>query len=100
MSDPIKPTSFDVIMLVHHATLELYGLTVQFEKTVRLAGLLRDVAEGRRTFIDSDNEALMQQFGKKFEESDPGETFEVFMHENRIRERNAARQIAGLPLDK
>ena len=99
MGEPrsFNATSFDLIVLIHKATLELYGLDIDAEKSLRLAALLRDVAEGRRTFIESDSEEFAKKFEAGFDSEQLGITFEQFMHEERIIERNAARQLAGLP---
>jgi len=93
-----EPTSFDIIMLIHKATLELYGLKLNLEKSLPLAELLEQVATGERTFIDSDSEEFGVKFRANFKERELGLTFEEFMQHQRAVERNAARRLRGLPI--
>jgi len=87
----------DIILLIHKATLELYGIELEMEKTAKLAGLLLAVARGERTFLDSENEknnTVLRQEG----ESDGIDMNQLF-HEARMQERNAARRLSGMPLE-
>jgi hypothetical protein len=87
----------DIIFLIHHATLELYGIKIDASKTAKLAGLLKEVAEGKRTFIDSNFDPNVKALGDEINlEAEPID-FDDLLHEERMKERNAARGLMGLP---
>jgi len=91
-----NPSSMDIIFLIHRATLELYGIKLDPEKTIKLAGLLGEVAEGGRTFIDSSADKEHLALTKEAEED--GVDLEEIVHDMRMKERNAARRLSGLPM--
>jgi hypothetical protein len=92
---PYIPSSMDIIFLIHHATLELYGIRLDADKTLKLAELIHSVADGERTFVDSDYEKNVVALRR--EAKTAGVDLNTLMHEQRLKERNAARMLSGMP---
>ncbi|CAN5569045.1 hypothetical protein BH10PLA1_BH10PLA1_09600 [soil metagenome] len=88
-------TSADVIMLIHKATLELYGIEMDASKTTPLPGLIRSVANGERTFIDSAGQGWARELRAEAEAE--GIDMDEIDREARRGERNAARSLSGMP---
>jgi hypothetical protein len=95
--NPHEPTSADIIILIHKATLELYGIKIDPAKSPELSALITEVAEGKRTFVESGYEQFGSMFGAKRDKSEVGVPYAQIVRGNRTRERNAARLLSGLP---